>query len=102
MLRYPPFSQLICVVCSAQARPGSSEAAAGAASAVREAMGDVAAAQVLGPAPLFRLRGRDRAQLVIKAGDRAAAVAAVGAAVAGTASGRGHRGVAFSVDVDPQ
>ena len=55
-------------------------------------------AQILGPAPLFRLRGRDRAQLLIKAGDRAAAVAAVGAAVASPLG----RDIAVSVDVDPQ
>jgi primosomal protein N' (replication factor Y) len=57
---------------------------------------------VLGPAPLFRLRGRERAQLVIKAGERALAVRAAGAAVTAVAGGRAHRGVAFSVDVDPQ
>ena len=36
---------------------------------------------VLGPAPLFRLRGRSRSQLVIKCRDRLATVRAVGAAV---------------------
>ena len=55
-------------------------------------------AHVLGPAPLFRLRGRERAQLLIKAGERDAAVAAVGAAVAISL----HRDVTVSVDVDPQ
>jgi primosomal protein N' (replication factor Y) len=55
-------------------------------------------AQVLGPAPLFRLRGRERAQLLVKAGERDAAVAAVGLAV----GARLHRDVAVSVDVDPQ
>jgi primosomal protein N' (replication factor Y) len=53
---------------------------------------------VLGPAPLFRLRGRERAQLVVKAAERRAAVAAVGEAVSRPL----HRGVAVSVDVDPQ
>jgi primosomal protein N' (replication factor Y) len=57
---------------------------------------------VLGPAPLFRLRGRARSQLVVKAGDRPAAVAAVGAAVAAVAADRAHRHAQFSVDVDPQ
>jgi primosomal protein N' len=57
---------------------------------------------VLGPAALFRLRGRERRVLLIKAEDRAAAVASVGAAVQRAASAKGHAGVSFSVDVDPQ
>ncbi|MEA2273285.1 MAG: hypothetical protein QOI98_1993, partial [Solirubrobacteraceae bacterium] len=44
----------------------------------------------------------ERAQLVIKASSRACAIAAVGDAVARTATKREHRGVTFSVDVDPQ
>jgi primosomal protein N' (replication factor Y) len=56
----------------------------------------------LGPAPLFRLRGRERSQLVVKAAERAPAVAAIGAAVDAAAAAREHRAVAFSVDVDPQ
>ncbi len=97
-LRYPPFSHLIRIVCSAQAPQAVGEAAR----ALRAALGTIPSAQVLGPAPLFRLRGRDRAQLVVKAGDRALAVAAAGAAVAAVAGDRARRGVAFSVDVDPQ
>ena len=57
----------------------------------------------LGPAPLFRLRGRERSQVVVKAADRARAVAAVGAAVQAAAGGRARTArAAFSVDVDPQ
>jgi primosomal protein N' (replication factor Y) len=92
-LRYPPFSTLIRVVCSST-RAGAALAAAGA---VRERLDDA-----LGPAPLFRLRGRERAQVVVKAADRAGAVAAVGEAVDAVAGGREHRAAAFSVDVDPQ
>ncbi len=97
-LCYPPFSHLIRVVCSAPAVAPTTAAA----QAVRDALGEVPGAQILGPAPLFRLRGRDRAQLVVKAGDRPAAVRAVGDAVARVAGDRTRRGVAFSVDVDPQ
>lgn len=97
-LRYPPFSSLIRIVCSAP------EAAVvrGAAQALRAALGEIESAHVLGPAPLFRLRGRERAQLVIKAGDRSGAVRAAGAAVDEVAADRTRRGVAYSVDVDPQ
>jgi primosomal protein N' (replication factor Y) (superfamily II helicase) len=96
-LRYPPFSTLIRVVCSSEA-PG---AALAAATAVKERLG-AAGTPALGPAPLFRLRRRERAQVVVKAGDRATAVAAVGAAVDATAAAREHRPASFSVDVDPQ
>jgi primosomal protein N' (replication factor Y) len=59
-------------------------------------------AEVLGPAPLFRLRGRERHVLVVKSERRRTAVRAVGAAVAHAAAARAGQGIAFSVDVDPQ
>jgi primosomal protein N' (replication factor Y) len=93
-LRYPPYSTLIRVVCSSP-EPG---AAAAAATAVRDRL-EVPA---LGPAPLFRLRGRERSQVVVKAQDRRAAIAAVDAAVQDVAAQRQHKAAAFSVDVDPQ
>jgi primosomal protein N' (replication factor Y) len=61
-----------------------------------------AATEVLGPAPLFRLRGRDRWQVVVKTRERAVAVRATGGAVESAARDKAHRAVAFSVDVDPQ
>jgi primosomal protein N' (replication factor Y) len=111
-LGYPPFSHLIRIVCSAEL-PGPARAAA---TAVREALlagagddqgldGDgapPAPLTVLGPASLFRLRGREREALVIKAGSRLPAVRAAGEAVERVARGREHQGVNFSVDVDPQ
>ncbi len=97
-LRYPPFSHLIRIVCSATDGAAVSEAAR----AIRAALGDIPGASVLGPAPLFRLRGRERAQLVVKGTQRAQAVRAAGRAVDAVAGDRTRRGVAFSVDVDPQ
>ena len=97
-LDYPPFSDLIRVVCSA-AEAGEPRAAAGE---IADAVAAAAGATVLGPAPLFRLRGRHRSQVVIKARDRSTAVAAVRTAVGRAANRREHRAVAFSVDVDPQ
>ncbi len=92
-LGYPPYGELIRIVCSAESSAAPMEAA-------RQLRQDliIPGAAVLGPAPLFRLRGRDRAQLVVKGGERQAAVAAVGAAV----DRLGRRDVAISVDVDPQ
>ncbi|HYV14641.1 MAG TPA: primosomal protein N' [Conexibacter sp.] len=96
-LAYPPFASLIRVVCSSE----QEGAATAAAEAVRERI--VAAdATVLGPAPLFRLRGRERSQLVIKATRRRAAVAAVAAAVDAVARSPVGRRASLSVDVDPQ
>jgi primosomal protein N' (replication factor Y) (superfamily II helicase) len=96
-LRYPPFADLIRVVCLAE-DAGAARAAAG-----RVADGVVVAdTDVLGPAPLFRLRGRERFQVVVKTTSRAGAIAAVASAVEGAARDRVFRDVAFSVDVDPQ
>ena len=92
-LRYPPFSTLIRIVCAAP-EPGAAQRTAAALHALLPG--------ALGPAPLFRLRGKERSQVVVKARDRAAAVAAIGAAVDRIARDRAHRGVALSVDVDPQ
>jgi len=99
-LRYPPFSHLIRIVCSA---PESAPARA-AASAVAERLGQATASgtSVLGPAALFRLRGQERQVLVIKAAERRPVVRAAGDAVREVADDRAHRGVSFSVDVDPQ
>jgi primosomal protein N' (replication factor Y) len=58
-------------------------------------------ATVLGPAALFAVRGRARRQLLVKAHDRDAAIAAVGAAVEQFSRTRQARGVSVSVDVDP-
>jgi primosomal protein N' (replication factor Y) len=97
-LDYPPFADLIRIVCSSEEPAPPRAAAAAIAAAVTPARG----ATVLGPAPLFRLRGRHRSQVVVKAHDRAAAIAAVRTAVDHAANAREHRAVAFSVDVDPQ
>jgi primosomal protein N' (replication factor Y) len=97
-LRYPPFSTLVRIVCSSAEAGGAAQAAA---AAVRARLPD-AAGTALGPAALFRLRGRERSQVVVKAEDRRAAVGAIDEAVHAVAAGRGSRGVSFSVDVDPQ
>jgi primosomal protein N' (replication factor Y) (superfamily II helicase) len=108
-LSYPPFASLIRVTCSAE----EAADAAAAAQAVRERI--VAATQslatspdgrppadVLGPAPLFRLRGRERSQLVVKASQRRTAVVAVAAAVDAVARTPVGRRAQLSADVDPQ
>ena len=107
-LGYPPFGHLIRIVLGAETVPPVRAAAI----AVRERLlerlagagrrAGAGGTDVLGPASLFRLRGRERQVLVVKAQSRAGAVAAVGAAVASVAADGAHAGVSFSVDVDPQ
>ncbi len=80
-------------MCSAE-RSGAAQRAASAVHAQLPG--------ALGPAPLFRLRGRERSQVVVKAQDRAAAIAEIAAAVDAVAADRAMRGVNLSVDVDPQ
>jgi primosomal protein N' (replication factor Y) (superfamily II helicase) len=96
---YPPFSSLIRVVCAAE-QPARARAAAESVRADLSRCGG----SVLGPAGLFRLRGRERQVLIVKASpeSRAAVIRGVGAAVRRTAQERAHAGVSFSVDVDPQ
>ena len=94
---YPPYGHLVRSVCSS-VEPGPELAAA---EAVRDLVAG-AGVPVLGPAPLFRRRGRHRAQLVVRSPERLPAIDAVRAAVDEVAAARGHAGVAFAVDVDPQ
>jgi primosomal protein N' (replication factor Y) len=100
-LRYPPFAELIEVELSAADESRAEEAARLLAELLDRRL--PAGAERLGPAPLFRLRGRFRRRLLVKAGERAPAVKAVRETVdAAVAERRALRGVALSVDVDPQ
>jgi primosomal protein N' (replication factor Y) len=96
-LGYPPFRHLVSVHASApEAEPAIrllTELRAGL-----ECAGD----ELLGPAPLLRLRGRHRAQLLAKT-DRPRALASRAAAMLAAASPAMRKaGVAAVVDVDPQ
>ena len=99
LLRYPPFGHLIKVVCSSEEAGPEWEAAE---AVVRRL--DLPDATVLGPAPLFRRQGRERAQLLVKAPvrGRANAVHAVRRAVESAAADKKLKNAAISVDVDPQ
>ncbi len=102
-LSYPPFAHLVRIVCLAtEAARAQSAADAIRAQLAKAELGPTATASVLGPAALFRLRGRERRMLLVKTADRRASVRAIGAAVQRAARAREHAGVSFSVDVDPQ
>ena len=96
-LGYPPHGHLIRVVCSAREQGPETDAAA----AVRE-LAELYGAAALGPAPLFRRKGWERAQLVVKSPEREPAIVAVRRAVEEVSGARAHAGVTFAVDVDPQ
>jgi primosomal protein N' (replication factor Y) len=104
-LRYPPFSDLIRLIFAATRTAAARIAALALRDRLRELLRDPAGgteAVLLGPAPLFRLRGRERQMLLIKATERAPAVRAVERALQLTVREPIHAGVSFSVDVDPQ
>jgi primosomal protein N' (replication factor Y) len=96
-LDYPPFATLIRVTCAAE----QAAQARAAACAVLDGLAG-APARVLGPVALFRLRGRERRAVVLKAPPhaRAQAIARVGETVSRAAAR--HAGTSFAVDVDPQ
>jgi primosomal protein N' (replication factor Y) len=98
-LAYPPFSSLVRVVCASE----HAARAHAAAEAVRAGISG-GGVSVLGPAALFRLRGRERRVLVVKAlpEHRSGAIRQIGEAVRRVARVPAHSRVSFSVDVDPQ
>jgi primosomal protein N' (replication factor Y) len=94
-LGYPPFSHLVRILVT-----GSDPQTI--VRALAEVHQGLPGADVLGPAPLLRLRGRHRAQLVVKT-DRPRAVAAQAARLLAAAAPAMRRaGLTAVVDVDPQ
>jgi primosomal protein N' (replication factor Y) len=102
-LAYPPYAELIRVIC-ASAR--AEDAHAGALRVREQAEQELERAglqertRLLGPAALMRLRGAERAALLVKTSALEEAVQALGSAVQSAAAER--RGVAFAVDTDPR
>jgi len=99
-LRYPPFSHLIEVGLAS----GDEDRVQGSVETVRALLAERlgAADDLLGPAPLFRLRGKHRRRLIVKTEQRHTAVAAVRDAVRTAVRDLAQCAVAISVDVDPQ
>ena len=94
---YPPFSELAAVLVSSPAR----ELAEAEAAKIGEAARQVAASLLISgpaPAPLERLQGRWRFQILLRAADRRALIAALEASI----PERPPAGVRVAVDVDPQ
>jgi primosomal protein N' (replication factor Y) len=94
-LGYPPFRHLVRVVVSG---PDPADATR----ALEELKAGLPEFELLGPAPLLRLRGKHRAQLVGKT-DRPRALASRAAALLAAATPAMRRaGLSVVVDVDPQ
>jgi primosomal protein N' (replication factor Y) len=98
-LGYPPFCHLIRTVVSGPSDEGP-------LAVLRELRAGlehvVAGAQILGPAPLLRLRGRQRAQLLVKAKDPRPVSARIARLLEVAAKPMRRDGLAAMVDVDPQ
>jgi primosomal protein N' (replication factor Y) (superfamily II helicase) len=99
-LDYPPYSHLVRLELSAAESARAQEVAEIAQGRLATML--PADVRMLGPAPRFRLRGKHRRQLLLKAPEREGAVSAVRAVVDELSAGRSLRGISLSVDVDPQ
>ncbi len=100
LLRYPPFSHLARIGFASEREARVEAAATTIAAELRPTL--PGGSELLGPAPMFRVRNRHRRRVLIKAEDREGTVAAVREVVERRAADRSLKDVAISVDVDPQ
>jgi primosomal protein N' (replication factor Y) (superfamily II helicase) len=94
-LDYPPFGHLVRIVVSGR----QPEAPMRALEELKAALGG---GELLGPAPILRLRGRHRAQLVAKTARPGALAARAAKALAAAGPAMRRAGLSVVVDVDPQ
>jgi primosomal protein N' (replication factor Y) (superfamily II helicase) len=94
-LGYPPFRHLVRILVSGPDR-------AGPLMALQELKDELGDDGVLGPAPVLRLRGRYRAQLVAKTDKPGRIAARAGRLLGAAAPAMRRAGLAVVVDVDPQ
>jgi primosomal protein N' (replication factor Y) (superfamily II helicase) len=93
-LGYPPFRHLVRVVATGPDERGP----AALLGELKAGLG----ADTLGPAPLLRLRGKHRAQLVSKTGEPRRVAARLAQLLSAAAPAMSKAGVTAVVDVDPQ
>ena len=93
-LGYPPFRHLVRVVAAGPEGGGPMQ--------LLGEIGSGLSGDVLGPAPLLRLRGRHRAQLLVKAEKPRPVAARVAQLLGAAAPAMRREGVTAVVDVDPQ
>ncbi len=97
-LGYPPFGHLVSIVVSGP----DPDAPRRALTELGAALAGLPGVGLLGPAPLLRLRGRHRAQLVAKTGTPRALASRAAALLSAAAPAMRGDGLAAVVDVDPQ
>ena len=97
-LGYPPFRHLVSVVVSGPEGNGPRRVLA----ELREALDVPAETQLMGPAPLLRLRGRHRVQLLAKTASPRAFASRAAVLLAAASPAMRRDGLAAVVDVDPQ
>jgi primosomal protein N' (replication factor Y) (superfamily II helicase) len=100
VLRYPPFSHLVRINLASELEPRLDSIAVRLAGELADRLPE--GTDLLGPAPMFRVRGRHRRRLLMKAEDREGTVTAVREVVEQLAADRSLREVSIGVDVDPQ
>ncbi len=98
-LGYPPFSHLVQVVAAGPAPEGPAALLAELRAGLE---GTTPGDEILGPAPLLRLRGRHRASLLAKTQRPGALGARAGRLLAAAARAMRRDGLTAAVDVDPQ
>ncbi|MEX2613752.1 MAG: primosomal protein N', partial [Gaiellaceae bacterium] len=96
-LAYPPFSHLVSTVVSGR----ELAAPLRVLGELREAL-QLPGVRLIGPAPLLRLRGRHRAQLIAKTSSPRAFASKAAALLVAAAPAMRRDGLAAVVDVDPQ
>ena len=94
-LAYPPFRHLVRVVVAGPDPDAP-------LTALRELREGVEGAELLGPAPLLRLRGKYRAQLLVKTSEPRRVASQAGRLLAAAAPAMRRAGLTAVVDVDPQ
>ncbi len=94
-LGYPPFQHLVRIVCTGP--DGETPARA-----LAELKAGIGGDGLLGPAPLLRLRGRHRAQLVAKTDEPRRLAARAAQLLSAAAPAMRRAGLTAVVDVDPQ
>jgi len=100
VLRYPPFSHLARVNFASEDEKKVDGAARAVARELRLELPK--GSELLGPAPMFRVRNRHRRRILIKAEDRAGMIVAMREVVEGRVADRSLKDVAIGVDIDPQ
>jgi primosomal protein N' (replication factor Y) len=98
-LGYPPFRRLVRVLVTAPEPQVAEDIAVTLADAAAPALGDD---QLLGPAPLFRLRDRSRSHLLVKTTDPRRAAAVLRGLLRDLSADLRRAGATAVVDVDPQ